>query len=387
MMLPQDSSMKYNNETLTLHAIEADQHGRPVYVSAMKARAAHALINEGKIKVDKWSEANPDGYQRNPIPTRYRKFGRFVMEKDGTSPTSALLFVRNADAVTIEQVDGDVRKLSIRLDDAVIHVPDGQHRLWGLHHAVDTDRESVTDFALPVTILVSETEDSRYEEAEQFYLINSNQKRVPTDLAQRYMLRQKEEQAGKIMPDTQLPMDAILKELTPYATRIIDLLREKEGGAWQGLIALPNRDGTAPITQNSFVESIKGILKKTADQGWTVGETADTIEAFWAAVRECAPDAMKHWAKDEDPRYIIRNTAGVFALNDLLEWCLGRVEFLSNPADAHNYVAKFEDSGLDYFESTWWAAGNQSGAAGFGSSRAAYKKIRQEIVGDLAQSL
>lgn len=379
--------MNYVNRNLELYAVEASQHGRPIYVSSLPAGTAHALIADKKMDVDRWSEANPDGYQRNPIPTRYRRFGRFVREQTGISPTTALLFVRNPDAVKVEDLGNNIRKVTIALEDAVIHVPDGQHRLWGIADAFEAEKETVEDFSLPITMLVAQDDDSRYEEAYQFYQINSNQKRVPTDLAQRYLLRKQEEESGRVSRDSELPMGAINKELIPYATRIVDLLRQEQNGPWTDLIGLPNGRTPAPISQNSFVQSISAVLRHTADQGWEVGRVVDTISAFWRALGELCPEAMAHWEKDDDPRYVLRTTSGVFSMNDVLAWCLGRVEFLAYPTNPETYKERFSESGLDYFADTWWAAGNQTGASGYGTSAAAFKKIRHEIVGDLARAL
>ena len=183
MQQNKDESMK----TLDVIAIRIKQHDKDIYAFSLDARTIHDLLNSKKMDIDRWSPTNQDGYQRNPTDTRYKKFGKFVLRRDGISPLSILLSIRNKEALELEPIHGqqNVFHLKIKLKDAIIYLPDGQHRAYGLRWAVDMYPGEVDNYQLPAVLFIAGGEDPRYEEAQQFYLINTLGKRVKTDLAQR----------------------------------------------------------------------------------------------------------------------------------------------------------------------------------------------------------
>jgi DGQHR domain-containing protein len=374
---------------LRVTGVPIRQHGRIHYLVTLRAKTVHDLITAGLLKVDKWSESNQDGYQRDPTESRIKKFARFAMRPEGHSPLTALLYCRDPEQVEAELKDGTF-ELTITLDpEHSIYIPDGQHRLFGLMRAIEMDPDF--EYELGAVVMVAEPDgDARFEEASQFFTINSLQKRVPVDLAQRFMLRKAEAATGEITHDSTMPMDANRDELKPFAVAIVDMLRNDTGSPWSDLIDLPNSGAsTRPINQNAFVESILPLLKRAADYGWTVGRVVDTINAFWTAVVDACPEAAEHWYGDDCPQeghvyYVLRTTSGVYGLNGVLDWMQGLVPITQDPTNTEAYAEMFQKAD-DYFADAYWLGGDKaSGAALKGTSRAAFKDIARDIQSEIA---
>jgi DGQHR domain-containing protein len=394
------------HETLTVEAISIPQaSGRKHYSFSLSGEQVHDLMTRKLVIVDHWTLTNQNGYQRAPAPARYKKFGRFIQQDDGWCPLSVMLYARNHDNVAVKPLNGKhhgFHELKIELSDAhPLYIPDGQHRLEGLRHAYETNPEKMANYHLPVMLMVARKgEDSRFEEATQFHIINSEQKRVKTDLAQRYLLRKKEELVGKIQPNDELPVKYTLKELKPYAVWIVDRLNADRNGPWHDLIAVPSGKsrpdgGVRPISQNMFVESILPVIRYGCQWGWPVGKVRDIIAAFWTAVAD--PDvmgeAMMHWkddghADDDDhTKYILRTTSGVFSMNMLLGHLVGWHTITKNAADPHVWMRLFDKCEGPQFEPQWWESGNEDGASSYGSSAKSFGEIFEELRTEATQYL
>ena len=87
-------------------AIRLNQQGRELYLFTMNAEQIHRLIESGKLGIDRWSPTSQEGYQRVPIDSRYKKFGRFVAISKGISPVSILVSLRDKKALDIRPLDG-----------------------------------------------------------------------------------------------------------------------------------------------------------------------------------------------------------------------------------------------------------------------------------------
>lgn len=382
---------------LELTAIPVPQaQGRVQFVTTLSAEQAHDLISRGLMKVDIWSHpSNLDGYQRSPVESRIRKFARYVQAQDGSSPVSVLLFYRWPEKVTVESGPDGTKQLRLDLDEKhPLYIPDGQHRLLGLKQAFEADQDGTREYHIPVVLMLAESGDemqARYEEATQFYTINNYQKRVATDLAQRYRLRVQEKMAGKIAPSAVLPVNANLKELEPYCLAAIDLLN-KSPGPWHDLIDLPNAPGSnRPISQNSFLDSIRPLVRFASDYGWTVGKVVETMDAFWTAVEHTCPEAMAHWHDDghagpDHETYVVRTTAGAYSLNELLSWLIGWHKIQGDPANVELYEALLNKD-PEHFSDEFWNSDGSEGAATYGTSRKAFRELRFDIQKEIQEHL
>jgi hypothetical protein len=184
-------------------------------------------------------------------------------------------------------------------------------------------------------------------------------------------------------PTDVLPTNVTLRELEPYCLAAIDLLN-KSSGPWHDLIDLPNTpSSTRPISQNSFLGSIRPLVRFAAEYGWTVGKVVETVDAFWTAIGRRCPDAVAHWHDDghTDPdheTFVLRTTGGVFSLNDLLSWLIGWHKIQSDPTNPNLYETLLEKD-PEHFGDEFWSSSASEGAASYGTSQKAFRELRLDI--------
>lgn len=142
------------------------------------------------------------GIQRKVSKGRIKEISQYVTNIDATFPTSVILHIRsqslyfngelienyddefiekNADnIITKNNVEVDFEKniISIRRDEKIAKILDGQHRLEGFRKAVE-EGEEITDFDFNVTIFVDLDLD---DQAQIFSVINKAQTKVNKSL-------------------------------------------------------------------------------------------------------------------------------------------------------------------------------------------------------------
>ncbi len=378
-------------------ALRINQQGNALYFFSLNASTIHELVSTGRLEVDKWKPDNPDGYQRDPIDSRYKNFGKFIAKQKGVSPLSILVSLRDRDALQVKAVDGSNSVYSLKVLDKGenLYIPDGQHRTYGIDWAFKEYPGEIEDFEIPVILMIADGDDPRYEEAQNFYLINNNSKRTKTDLAQRYILKKREKGTGRITDDITIP-EGTFKELAPYAVKIVDILNKD--GPFKNRIVYPNvKSRTASISQSSFVDSIRPLLTKASEAHWTIGKTCTVVNAFWNAVRSKCPEAFNHWASDscqpEDRRHfkaVLATTSGVYVLNAILAKSLILPGVSQAPSAPETFEAVLDKKAVEkYFvdgpEGYWSSEDGVEGAAAHGTSRKAFKDITEDIWSDMAE--
>ncbi len=347
---------------------------------------------KNKLDIDRWNPKNALGYQRIPTESRYKKFGKFVAQTKGVSPISILISLRDKDALDVYPIRGGngAVGLTIYPDGGKMYIPDGQHRAYGLRWAVDEYPGEVEEYELPVVLFVADGDDPRYEEAVQFYTINNFSKRVRTDLAQRYVLRQREKDLGKLSDKVVVPGGVPWKQLEPFAVKITDIVNSD--GPLKGKINPPNVSITAAsISQGSFVDSLRPLLTKAAEAGWDIGKTAAVLNAYWGAVKNKCPEAFSHWSGDactdqDDDHFnaVLVTTSGMYSLNDVLARSLLRARVLKAPTTPETFRSLLDEQALeDYFtdgeDGYWSSQEGATGAAAHGTGRKSFKEIADEI--------
>jgi DGQHR domain-containing protein len=286
-------------EVVELPAMRLEQAGTKLYVTHLTA----GDLSKGSIQVDAWSPTNTTGYQRMPIKARFRKIARYAMGKEGGRPIlpqAIVLNVREVGVLEFEDSGTGLGRLRIPHGTTLWEV-DGQHRIGGLRYAVEQNPD-FKDYTVPVVI----TEGlSRLEEAVLFFVINTTQKRVPTDLAQRII---EQEMGDEVL---KLKLVAEGKDWIPLGTKIVDVLLQTPGHPWYGRIGVPGtRLAGVQIKQVSFVTSLKPILVNSIYSQLEPEEIAQLLIRYWQAWEEVCPEAFQ--APDE---YVIQKTVGVFPLH------------------------------------------------------------------------
>ena len=232
------------------------------------------------------------------------------LEREGNPllPTSALLASRNREYGELQftQVAEDMGYLEVP-EGRQLFVVDYQHRLHGFRHAInDLNAISLRNMMIPVTIL---SDTTAIEETKQFYLINSKQKRVDTDLALALI--------------NALSVDADEKELANLVgpgnryrsrgTRLVVRIAQEGSGPWVGKIEEPNspRSSNQIASIKSFVDSLRPIVgTRPPVHNYTDDKVLEIILSVWAGVL----DLWSEW-KDNSARYTVQRTTGLFVFH------------------------------------------------------------------------
>ncbi len=255
------------------------------------------------------------------------EMAKYITQHQGVLPTSVLLCTRESDEVPItfevtsNGLDGSAELGVIRIpDNAVLWVVDGQHRLFGMSRAYEKGEVDLASYPFPFTVMVGV---DRYEEMTHFNIINTTQKKMPTDIADRHLV-QKAEREG-------INLIAKGKEkeyIRAMATRIVDKLNDAPG-PWHHQIAIPGVPGrdSGLVRQHTMVVSIEPALKDSFLGARNEDEIVKLLTSYWGALEKVWSEAF---ASPGD--YRAQATVGVYSLNmvfpSVIQLCLAeRADF------------------------------------------------------------
>jgi DGQHR domain-containing protein len=288
-------------------AIQIEQGGVRLFVTALRA----AELTDEFCKPDAWTPSNREGYQREPVESRFKKIADYMEGGESAPPLlpqAIVLNTREKGRLTFKEngsasPKGDgVGVLQIPDDALPLFEVDGQHRVGGARRAVE-EKPELGDFPFPVVI----TEGlDRLHEALAFFIINTRQKRVPTDLAQRIITNE--------LNDPELRKRLIEEghDWIGRATKIVDVLNATEGQPWYGAIGVPGMKMKYALKQNSFVQSLRPILDAPAWAAVDPEDVARVLVHYWKALRDVFPEAFENHRD-----YVIQKTIGVFPLHGI----------------------------------------------------------------------
>lgn len=331
-------------------ALRLHQEDITLYVTGLPAEV---LARPGVTKADTWSLDNPDGYQRPPLERRFKGIADYVLGNEGLTPLMPQAIILNARKPLAFESSGTTEgwgSLTIPQTAFPLFEVDGQHRLGGLRRAVAEDPKGAGQYQVPVVIIDGVPQMT---EAVTFYVLNTEQKRVPTDIAQRLIAQQ--------MEDVDL-RERVLKEGKAWiaqATKIVDVLNTTPGHPWHNKIGVPGVERGSLMRQVSFVQSLKPFLDGTPYEEMEPEAVAQILIMYWQALEELWPVAF------EDPKeYVIQKTVGVFPLHALLLSVIARTN--NRPTK----VAFKKVFAYTRIEASFWhkqdgEAGKYAGAKGF----------------------
>ena len=275
------------------------------------------------VEIDRWGPDNQDGYQRPLLDRRLREIAKYVQSEEGIFPTSVLAATRSgADHPVIfepvENLAGGSQFGWLTIPDgAVLHIVDGQNRLFGVDLAYMNSGDPVLeDYPFPVAIM--ENVD-RYMEMIHFNIVNTRQKRMPTDIVDRHLV-QMQDVKGLSMIASGARGEKQYRQAT--ATKIVDQLFEAES-PWHHNIAIPGVAGRDQglVRQHAMVASLEPVLKDE----WIKSQNpvVDTVVAllcnYWNALRDVWPEAF-----EEPGEYRIQATVGIYSLHMFLPTVIQR---------------------------------------------------------------
>lgn len=245
------------------------------------------------------------GYQRVPSESRKKKVARYLERY--TNPIFPTNILINARSPLDFKERGEKGIGELTINSYPCWIVDGQTRIEGFKYAIqELKLSSIQEQEIPVTFL---SNFELYDELEQFFILNSTQKRVSTDLAQRLKL-----EIAKSDPAKYETL-GIGEMWELRALKIVDLLNtQSDSHIWHGRIRLPNtqRSPINIVSQNSFVRSLKPLMKGGIFENFKPDLAYKIIKDYWSALGQVFPDAFSR------PReYVIQKTPGVFSLHDL----------------------------------------------------------------------
>lgn len=301
-----------SNGALEIPVIKIMQQGKKIYIGKMTCSEIldRCITTEWDSNLG-W-DLDKQGYQRAPNEKHYMRIANFLREEgDPLLPTSALLAAREGeygllDFTLIDNAHLGIGKLKIPKERSLFIV-DYQHRWRGLKYAVEKLKcNNLLNFQVPVIIMA---DVSRYEEIRQFYLINSKQKRVDTDLGLALLQTMATEASEKELLNFVGPGN----KYRIRATRLTFTIAGETDGPWVGKIADPNMAITSNqvVSIKSFVDSLRPLLVRTSPVCMkSDDELIQIILDYWSGIAQLMPDVFA------SPRnYSIQRAIGVFVMH------------------------------------------------------------------------
>jgi DNA sulfur modification protein DndB len=322
---------------IKIEAYRIKQKGKDIYLSSIKAGDLIKIYD-----TDRWSKTRVEGYQRALARSRVSMAARYLREEDGLFPTSVLLNVRGVLRFEpIENLDGVERGiLTVPEESMPLWVVDGQHRIEALRLAIPESPE-FNDYMIPVSIF--NLHDS-FEEMRMFYVVNSRQRSVPTDLALHHLHRTIMERGQYRV----LPYEPEQRVFAAQSLDVVKVLNTDATSPWLGRVQAPNepKGPNHIIKERPLADSIGYILKEmTTSQVRDVQKNprilAEPLIEYWNALKEIFPDAFAN-----PQEYTIQRTTGTYSLNMIYT----KVAKLCEKASASNKKDEFKNLLGDMFK-------------------------------------
>ena len=342
---------------------------------------------DARFKIHQWEniESATPGYQRAPDLGRIEKIKNYIQIETSQPIIPTALLVNARQCLNFKEHSEDIGELEIN---QTLFVIDGQHRIAAFKDMVSNDelREKYGYVELPIVIL----SNFKYEEeVEQFFVINSRQRKIKTDLAQRiYLELSKKDINTKLIPEKD--------KWQGLAATIVDSLNEDPLSIWYQLIELPNDEKDLRkerlISQNYFIKSLRPFFSG-ASKRWDyssssynkgkdiVKECTSLLEDYWKMIRVVYKEAF-----DNKKKSILFKTVGVVSLHMVLAVFLSKNPGLTQ----QEAIAKLQDLlvyARDYkkFTPEFWEVGNTEARnkglnAGAYSSSAGHNRIAMAIL-------
>jgi DGQHR domain-containing protein len=215
-----------------------------------------------------------------------------LLNELGAFPTSILINVRGnlkfESKIKISE-SIEVGEVTIPDDERPILI-DGQHRVEALKRACMRKPE-LENYPLPVSIMNLK---DKFDEMVHFYIVNSRQKKIPTDLVFRQLQIFSEK---AVLGGKDWLKDVILgprEQRAALASFIVDYLDEDENSPFYGVIQYTGEKKEPHHLIKDFALSrfISNILKEKALSGIGPEKFAELLADYWSAIKELYPSCF-----------------------------------------------------------------------------------------------
>jgi DGQHR domain-containing protein len=188
-------------------------------------------------------------------------------------------------------------------DDATFFVVDGQHRVWGMKELKEKNYE------VPTTIIYGLNE---HQEAAQFLVINSTQKKVDPSLQLRVLFYAQEKLMMNLIKE--------IKNVIPWqswkleALKVAIQLENDPETPWYKKVKQPNDSSSEfkPIKEGSFVDSFRHMCSENSPISQiSMDIKAKLLKKYWCNIKELWPEAFEE-AHLSDYILVAPFGAGVF---------------------------------------------------------------------------
>jgi len=244
------------------------------------------------------------GYQRLPQPARVNRLATDLSRVFADLPTAILVNLREFGSKSrIVEREG-VTYLVIDPGDP-LYVVDGQHRVLAVDKLLLEDPERWRELEIPLVAMLGASERV---EMDEFHIVNSTAKSVPTDLALDLLKQRAESDAG--LMDR---LDETGKSWMVKAQGLVESLNDI--GVWRDRIQLAAQPkaGTT-IRSSGMANSLKPLLDM-AYFGTTITQENQlkVLDAFWKGIQRVLPDVF-----EEPGNYSIQKSLGVQVMHQVL---------------------------------------------------------------------
>ncbi len=304
------------------------------------------------------------GYQRLPSQARVNLLARDLRRQRVDLPTALLLNLRSYDpAVNIKHQDGAAY---LCLTDERLWEVDGQHRCQGLKVALEEEPDRFKDYTIPFVLGLGWHEEY---EMEQFYVVNSNAKSVPTTIAFDILAA-----LGQNIPGLVQDLEENGRAWQVHGQ---DLTKEisETSPVWRGRIRFSNQPkGMTTVPSAGFVNSLKPVLASAYFGRLTRGAQSKVLSAYWDAQRIVLPNAFS-----EPQDYVLQKSLGVQVMhsifNDVVELVRANDDSVTEPSSFVKVMTQSlvnlsgdTGSGTQVSGDDFWLSGKQGAAGAYSSS-------------------
>lgn len=365
------------SNTIEIPVIKITQQGKKIYIGKMTCKEILNSCTTTEWDPDLGWDLSRQGYQRAPMRKHYMGIANFLREEeDPLLPTSALIAAREAEYGLLNfepnKDNPDIGKLFIP-EGRLLFIVDYQHRWRGLKYAVEHLKcDNLLSFQIPVIIMADVL---RYEEIRQFYLINSKQKRVDTDLG----LALLQTMATQANEAELMNFVGPGKKYRIRATRLTFNIAGRSQGPWAGKISDPNMTSTGNqvVSIKSFVDSLQPVLSRTSPVHMkTDNELIQITLDYWSGIEQLLPNAFA-----SPKNYSIQGAIGVFVMHRVAAKKVYRICSQQNNFTSSNVAQILIKVQPQYLNEAFWKVG---GPAKVYSSASGQKELATEIIDALA---